>query len=105
MRRVIWKYRLSNGERLSVPVGATVRHLGWQEGAPTLWLECDEGSERVEWTIQVIGTGQPFDYRTNAEFLGTLIEGVGMFVWHFFAIRGDKWSAEQQSRYESGGIP
>lgn len=86
--RTIWKHtlRFSGGEQLvlvmprhSVPV-----HFGMQNGAPTLWCECDPAAPVEDRRFVVAGTGYPLPEK--GLHIGSCQDGE--FVWHAYELLG-----------------
>lgn len=84
--QVVYKYKLEFGHptRITVPVGAKVRHFGMQGEFPTrelyVWIEISKGvSETTTLEFNIYGTGLEF---SSGLYVGTIqVDG---FVWHLY---------------------
>lgn len=74
----IYKYR----HRLPVPAQGIFRHIGLQDGVPTLWIEGDTEAEKNWIEVRAYATGEEL---SNGKFLGTLQFDDGL-VFHFFSV-------------------
>lgn len=85
--RIIWKHplRFSGGEQLVrvMPVHSIPVHFGMQNGAPTLWCECDPEAPLEDRRFVVAGTGHPLP--DNGMYIGSCQDGA--FVWHAYEIK------------------
>lgn len=80
----IYKYpiNLQSENRLTLPVGAEILHIGLQDGIIYIWaLFNTEIKETEIRKIHVIGTGFPFN-KENKKHLTTIF--LSRFVWHIF---------------------
>jgi hypothetical protein len=100
MKRVLkFPLEVADGaQRVMMPAGAKVVHVGNQYERPTMWAEADMSespaldgpAEAVDASVNtrmffVIGTGQTILY-PNAEYLGTVITRGGDLVWHVYEL-------------------
>lgn len=83
----IFKYQLSVGpvNRLAIPKGAVIRHVGKNTTGPELylWVEVDPELEVETRVFLVFGTGWEIENPDQYHFVGTVICERG-FVWHVF---------------------
>lgn len=89
-KTVIWKYPLKTGENiLTIPKGFGLLKAGAQTDTRTdgqldqivVWAHVDPTEEHIPVTIQVIGTGVPFD-DSNRYWVDTV--QMGPYVYHIF---------------------
>lgn len=86
--RTIWKFPLAMVERQPVMMPRVSRILALQNqgGIPTIWAEVDPESPAITATVTLVGTGRevPAD---SGDYVGTVQEQGGMFIWHFYLLR------------------
>ena len=72
-------------QEVEVPKGATILHIGKQNGNPCMWYECDTDALRTTKTILCCGTGYPMPDKDDADlaYLGTVILRDDTLVLHF----------------------
>lgn len=88
---VIWKYPMpvenflgdDNSITLSIPEEFQFLTVQVQDGVPTLWVEVDPESPKVEVKIAIVGTGGKVPDPSTL-YVGTV--QLGGFVWHFYDI-------------------
>lgn len=83
---VIHKYTLANKptlDRLLMPEGAKILHLGLQRHALRIWALVNPDSQKVYRTFKIVTTGQNFD-PAGHEYIGTFQAEGGNFVGHVF---------------------
>lgn len=103
-KRVIYKYRLQQGGATTIKGWFTrVMHVGEQDGELYIWMENSLNamsfytgnmipraeSEKVEVTINAIGTGWEYGAADFGMHIGTVQMSDGL-VWHIF-ISGAGW--------------
>jgi hypothetical protein len=71
------------GEIVRMPSGSRVLHVAMQRGRITLWALCPD-SELVERRFVIYATGQSISPFDAEEYVGTILEADGDFVWHVF---------------------
>lgn len=88
MTRTIHKYpiKITEEQEILLAHGAIIRHFGFQDGKPFIWVEF-----RPEWKAEhgntivrlyVVGTGEHIP-RDAEHFIGTAL--AGRFVWHLYS--------------------
>ena len=85
MRR-IYKYRLeiTDYQRIELPVGARLLHVGEQSGELYLWAMVWTTNNTEPCQVRIFGTGNPVYSGDLGEFVGTVQMSSGL-VWHVFA--------------------
>lgn len=85
MARTVWKYELdvTDEQKIELPVGAKLLHVGVQRGKPCLWAEVNPDAATAEHTIITVGTGHRLP-DTNVEHVGTYLLLDGDFVGHVY---------------------
>lgn len=94
MRRVVWKYPLTNllttdTHIVKIQAGAELLSVQIQYGVPTLWALVDfDEPELHEYEIMMRGTGfvLPNSLDCSAQFLSTVQTLGGDHVMHFFEV-------------------
>lgn len=63
MQKVIYKYQIQNTvSKLQLPAGATVLHVGQQEGNVTLWAQVNKDTTAlVNRMFAIVGTGYAWE--------------------------------------------
>jgi len=84
--RTIWKFRIMgrNGvqaDRVGMPVGAIVRHVGTQDGEVFVWAEVDDSAPPTDREFVVHGTGHPINAAATT-YVGSTFDGPS--VWHVY---------------------
>jgi hypothetical protein len=82
--KVVWKYRLQFADEqvIEMPVGATVAHVGMQDGYLCLWMIVDPSQAKRGRHLYVRGTGHPLE--DTLTYLGSAVEEDRPLVWHVF---------------------
>jgi len=70
-------------EPLQLPVGAVLRHVGVQNGNPTLWIEVETSNPTREVVIRGYPTG--YGLPEGLHYLGTALIDQGDLVFHLYA--------------------
>jgi len=95
MRRTVWKYLLkssSDEQKLELPLGAKLVHVGLAPGGPAVWIELDPDETRmIEHRFWVHGTGH--EVPLWRDHIGSVI--VPPLVWHVY-------HAQELNKYGSG---
>lgn len=83
----IFKYPLeiTDTQEISMPAGAKILSVANQRGMLCLWALCDPKAKRDSRTIEIVGTGNPWDDRDSV-FIGSVV--IEPFVWHVFEFVG-----------------
>lgn len=86
MKRVVYKYVLLNTiNRINLPPGARVLHIGEQERKVYMWVMLNpDCNTTVSRKFEVVPTGEKFD-DDELEFLGTVVMK-NEEVYHVFEI-------------------
>lgn len=83
----IWKYELkiTDTQRVLVPLGAKFLTTQFQHGVLCLWAMVDETIEKTEdRLIRIIGTGNPIPDGHHRKYIATAQHHNGDLVWHVF---------------------
>ena len=81
--KAIWKYPIKPGLFvLDLPKDAQVRWVGFQCGAPSMWVEIDPTSPHEMVWFQTVATGEQF---TDGIYHGTVF--IGSLVFHLFKLQ------------------
>ena len=83
--RAIWKYplKITSEQAITMPIDSTILSVADQNGTLCLWACVNTQEVGVEErTIEIVGTGHPFEARNSLNHLGTVV--MGAFVWHVF---------------------
>ena len=98
---VIWKFelRITEVQEVLMPAGAELLSVADQHGNLCLWAMVDPSEHHQPRVIEIVGTGNPMQSRTDVElnssntvtesgarierkFIGTVV--MNPFVWHVF---------------------
>ncbi len=83
----IYKYllRITDSQKLTIPVGAKPMHVAMQDGLLYLWALVDPEKASSPLDVFIKGTGHPIDpiMATTHNFAGTVLTD-DFFVWHVF---------------------
>lgn len=84
--RTIWKLPLDFAARqsITVPQGSKFLMLREQFGVPTLWFACEPGNLNRNVDVIMVGTGHECPPADVTDYLGSIFQGDGVLVWHFF---------------------
>ncbi len=82
--RTIFKQKLdvNDFQVIQLPQDFKILHLGVQQGAPTVWYECDSDKRLVYLDIYCFGTGFRMENLPAMQYIGTV--QIGGFVWHYY---------------------
>lgn len=80
----IYKYPLGivDEQEIRIPGLFKILSVHKQRNQLCLWAIVDDDREIKSYFIEVIGTGNPFPYFCEREFIGTVV--MDPFVWHVF---------------------
>lgn len=86
MKAEIWKYQLeiTDQNTISVPRHAILLKAETQNHKPCLWFMVIPDAPKEDITINILGTGHPFETTTVGEYIGTALTHNGTYVWHLF---------------------
>jgi len=81
----IYKFplQLSSRQRVALPRGAEVLTVQYQHGSLFAWAMVDEAAAEELMTFLIFGTGE-FLPVNPGQYLGTVQQNSGQFVWHVF---------------------
>ena len=85
--KTIYNYKLDviDKQVIQLPQNAQILSVQEQHGELCLWALVEEQAETEDWTIQIIGTGNPAYHVDAGDFIGTVQARGGYLVWHIFA--------------------
>lgn len=83
--KTIYKHRIEPGGT-TLMLRGHVLSAGVQGDDIMVWVTHDDGALERKVLVQVMGTGHPFVYAPESDFVGTVF--MGSFVWHVFATEG-----------------
>lgn len=87
----IYKYQLGTiviieeEIKVDMPVGARVLHVQSQKDIPYVWALVDPSAELKEHYFYIAFTGE--DVPNEGEYLGTIFQFDGTYVWHVFEVQ------------------
>jgi hypothetical protein len=82
--REVWKVNLHDVDGpVQLPIGAVVIATQYQRGELCIWAIVDPAAEMEDRQIHIIGTGKPIP--DGVEYVGTVQDNSGYYVWHVFA--------------------
>ncbi len=86
MAQTIWKFPLAMTvqQKVSMPVGARILHVGTQGDSVCLWALVDPSRDTNDRTILVAGTGHPIEMNGADDYIGTFMLHGGTLVFHVF---------------------
>lgn len=87
MNTTIWKYRLENvtSQTLKLPCGANILTVQEQGFSICLWVAVNPDEKRmVDRIFHIVGTGQKAQSLGDMNYITTLQQENGAFVWHVF---------------------
>jgi len=98
MKKTIWKYKLKIEafQTLKIPFSAEILTVRMQNNIPCIWVLANPDSPKVEWSIEMYGTGSDIIYSKDAyrKYLGTCqLEGLAL---HIFKFTGYKKTANHE---------
>ena len=84
---VVWKFHLdvTDEQRVSMPRGAAIRHIGMQGESLCLWAEVDPSADVEPRTIRIYDTGQEITH-FRGSYLGTFLMRGGALVFHAYEV-------------------
>lgn len=87
MKRIL-KYPLEirSTQDIRLPKGAVVLTAQMQKGVPCIWVRADLTEEHEPVLIFFVATGEKVPIETD-EYLGTIQEDGGTFIWHIYMRR------------------
>jgi len=81
----IYKYELRFGEsEIGLPKDAKILSLQMQREIPCLWAVVDTEKENTKRRFSTYGTGWPVSFPEKLDYIGTIQESHGTFIWHVF---------------------
>lgn len=85
---MVWKYKLSsNHEEITMPIGATLLSVGFQDSELMLWALVDSSLIKEKIKFRILGTGHVIENNIiNAQFIGTAIDMESGLVFHVWKI-------------------
>jgi len=87
---VIWKYDLSEVERLTyvdIPGLIQVLSVGTQDDQPVVWVMCQPKEPTKRYLFWYAQTGRPFDPDKGLKYINTTQHMGGLYVAHWFYMR------------------
>lgn len=91
MKRIFkYKLRVTDTQKISMPVGAEILTVGVQEDFICIWALVNDDHAIEERTFEIFGTGNPIhgDMGISRNYLGTVFMHDGKLVWHIFEYTG-----------------
>ena len=85
----IYKYPvpITDSFILEMPLEAKLLSFQMQNDIPSLWAAVWENSSLEDRKFRVVGTGHDIDMDTVKQFIGTIQQMGGRFVWHLFEVK------------------
>lgn len=82
----VYKYDIPGEgvQHITMPTGAEILSVGWQDGKPVIWCRVDCHAPRVVHAIALARTGPGGAPPPSARFVGTLVHPMLGMVWHVF---------------------
>ena len=77
------KLRIRDKQKVFMPKGAKILHVGLQNGDVCVWFECDEFAPMEERIIHCVGTGFNLP-SVSLHYLGTVLIHHDSLVYHFY---------------------
>ena len=83
--RTIWKYPLL-GSKMTIllPFNAKPLYVAYQNNSGNLWVELYTEEQKVERHFEIFGTGQEISKSGILKYIGSYMEGGGLYVWHVY---------------------
>ena len=89
MKKEIWKFDVKlHGFELEMPKGAKILTFQTQQDIPRIWVLIDwdvAGTAKETRKFMIQGTGMGFNF-DKGNYIGTVQEMDGEFIWHLFEI-------------------
>jgi hypothetical protein len=84
MKKTIWKWviELTDRQVIEMPRGSKILTCQLQNGSICLWALVNPTQELEHRIIQIVGTGNPFEYATDPIYIASVQQS--QFVWHIF---------------------
>lgn len=83
--REVRKYDLFDSQAVRAPYGSKVLSTHCQRGHICVWLEVNPKEERIERRyFDIVGTGWPIPQGDSRQYVGTVLQYDGEFVWHVY---------------------
>jgi len=83
----VWKFdirRVSDYNMIKMPMGAKILHVGMQNDEIFIWALVHPTNEYINRKIGMVGTGHSIPKKESENYIGSVINHMGEFVWHFF---------------------
>lgn len=88
--KTIYKYELNLYyiTALNLPIGAKILTVQIQFDKICIWALVDPTNKVESRLFVVVGTGQMFNEKEVKQYLGTVQQNKGQYIWHVFEING-----------------
>lgn len=83
----IWKFELElkESQEIKLPSPARILSCQFQHGLLMLWAVVNPDLPMHRRTVYIVGTGHPIPNVVPIDYVGTVQQGEGRFIWHVFA--------------------
>ena len=84
----IHKYPIPSSDEfiLIIPEQSTIMHVGLHQLEMFLWAMVDTEAPPEERTFRLVGTGHTVPDDKNLDYIGTITNHEGVYVWHIFEV-------------------